>query len=125
MLTEAEAALNTGNNQWALELATHVIRVQPDNLRARRIRLESLRALAAATNSPVARNFYMTMLLDDRGLIDWTKAADLTSVVDMVDVGSLLDAMKVQLKVESTHGVNATVYVHFEDSNSSFLLQVD
>jgi len=70
LLSEARAALKSGELQWALELSSHVYRV--DREAALTVRLEALRALAAQQSNPSARNFYLTAALDDHRLIDWT-----------------------------------------------------
>lgn len=122
MLDEVFTALNIGDNQWALELASHVVRSQPNNQRARALRLDSLRALAAAETNPIARNFYLTSLLDDQKPIDW--AVYSVPMIDLIDVQSLLELMKVQLRAEAASGVNSTLFIHFEDTNRTFQLQV-
>jgi len=70
LLSEARAALEAGEWQWALELSSHVYHV--DREAALNVRLEALRALAAQQSNPLSRNFYLTTALDDHRLIDWT-----------------------------------------------------
>lgn len=123
MLDHAETAITVlGDVQWALELSTDVLRGQPDNPRAQKIRLESLRALAAAADNIRARYFYLTMILDDRKLVDWNM--DPGSLTELADAQTLLNLMKTQVKAEIAAGVDATVYMHFADNDSTFRLQV-
>ena len=120
MLDEADVALRSGRTQWSLELSGHVRRVQPDNLRARWLWMQSLRSRAADVVNPAARNYYLTAALDSYGLVDWK--IDREALVS--DIGVLLGVMKYRLKAELTEGVNSTIRLRFTDTGVIYRLQV-
>jgi alkyl sulfatase BDS1-like metallo-beta-lactamase superfamily hydrolase len=115
-----ENALLHGRTQWALELCGHVRRVQPDNLRARWLWMQSLRTRASEQSNPPARNFYLTAALDSYGLLDWSVKREAA----VVDVAVMLEMMKYRLKAELTDGVNSSMYLHFTDTGATYRLQV-
>jgi uncharacterized sulfatase len=55
----AEAALAEGDTQWALELASKVLRLEPADAGARATRIAALRALGWAQGNACARNYYL------------------------------------------------------------------
>jgi uncharacterized sulfatase len=55
----AETALAEGDAQWALELATKVLRLEPADAGARATRIGALRALGWAQGNACARNYYL------------------------------------------------------------------
>ena len=67
LLAASRAALEAGDLQWALELATHVWRGDPTNALALEARVDALRALGAREHNPLGRNFYLTTALTDTG----------------------------------------------------------
>jgi len=70
LLEEAELALKNDDSQWALELSSHVHRLESDNLRANQLRLRALRAKASEQYNTGARNYFMTAALSDQGLLN-------------------------------------------------------
>ena len=69
LLRAAAAALSDDDLQWALELATHVHRLDSDNTWAKKIRRDSMAKLAAKQMSAPGRNFYLTEMVKDEGLL--------------------------------------------------------
>ena len=122
LLDEAELASKAGDFQWALELSSHVFRLDPDDHRAKEIRLSALRSLAGVETNPLARNFYMTAALDDHGLVDWSM--DVDNVIDKSEMLPLLKLMKIRLVAELADGINMTVCLKFDDSQEEFRLQI-
>jgi alkyl sulfatase BDS1-like metallo-beta-lactamase superfamily hydrolase len=122
MLDEASEAVKSADFQWALELCSHVLRIEANNARARHLRLESLRSLAAQEINPSARNYYLTAALDDHHLIDWR--LDRSEFIAKTHIGIILDLMKTRLKAELTEGQNVTLYLHFNDTHSTYKLQI-
>lgn len=122
LLTEAEAALEEGQLQWALELVSHVFRIHPEMKAAEDLRLKVLRRLAALQTNPIARNFYMTTILSDHGLIDWS--VDTTPLIEKLPMIELFDLMKYKVKAEDIDGVNLTTIIHFTDTRERYRLRI-
>lgn len=114
-----ESALRSGRSQLALEFSSHVYRVQPQNLRAKWLRLQALRDQTAKQTNPVVRNYYLTSALDSYDYINWNWKAESTAI----DIGLALELMKYRVKADLTDDVNATVFLHFSDVNTTYRLQ--
>lgn len=59
LVVAASAAFDAGDLQWALELATEVLRLAPGNAEAKKLRIEAMRALAGRQVNACARNYYL------------------------------------------------------------------
>lgn len=59
LVLAASAAFEDGDLQWALELATEVLRLAPGNADAKTLRIEAMRALAGRQVNACARNYYL------------------------------------------------------------------
>lgn len=60
LLARAEDALDSGENQWAAELADYVLTLEPGHAEAKQIKGRALIALGEEQISANARNYYMT-----------------------------------------------------------------
>lgn len=68
LLEAARSALASGDNQWAAQLADHLLALDPDDLQAKRVKADSLTNLANGMVNATARNYYLTVareLLDE------------------------------------------------------------
>lgn len=130
LVSEAREALDQEDWQWALELSTMILRVEPtmilrvepDSDAAKEIRVEALRNLAGDQINPSARNFYMTAALDDVGLVDWK--VDQSKIIDNVDMLVLINLMRFKLKADDVDGVNLTTVIHFTDTRERYRLRI-
>jgi len=123
MLDETENALKNSDDQWALELVATVLRVQPGNVRARRLQRETLRSKAARQINPTARNYFLTAALEADGLLNLE--FDPSPIIESTDIETVMkNIMTVRLKAELTHGVNLTMIIKLEDTKKIFRLQI-
>jgi alkyl sulfatase BDS1-like metallo-beta-lactamase superfamily hydrolase len=60
LMTKAQAAMDSGDAQWAAELADHLLALDKSNKDARALKAAALIALADEQVSANARNYYMT-----------------------------------------------------------------
>lgn len=122
LLSEAERALEDKEAQWALELSSYVRRVSPEDYWARDLVRRALKMLATAENNPLARNFYLTTVIDDYGLINWR--IDPTEVIQRSKMLSIFNLMKYRLKAELVADVNLTMVLNFTDVNELYQLSI-
>jgi alkyl sulfatase BDS1-like metallo-beta-lactamase superfamily hydrolase len=122
LLDCAESALKDEDVQWALELSSHVHRVDKSNNRAKDLRLRALQRLASVQTNPVARNYLMTAAISDLGLVSWKTYPN--NVIHRMDMRSLLNLMKIRLLPDQVKGVNLTVGLNFTDINEAYRIQV-
>lgn len=59
VLAAAEAAVQSGEPQWAMELADRLIAANAESATARRVKAQALRALADRTRNAPTRNYYL------------------------------------------------------------------
>lgn len=122
LLSEAQRALDDKEAQWALELSSYVRKTSPDDYLARDIVRRALKMLAIAESNPLARNFYLTAVVDDYGLINWT--VDPTEVIRRSNMLTIFNFMKYRLKAELVADVNLTMVLNFTDVNELFQLSI-
>ena len=116
-VSAAETALHNNDPQWALELATYVIRIKPNHEKAKQIRFLSLKNLAAKQISANGRNYYLTCAMEDLGLeIKPSDEARQTSIKRW-PLWQLLEAMTTRFKAEECGDVHKTLLFDFEDVN--------
>ncbi|WP_372393364.1 alkyl sulfatase dimerization domain-containing protein [Xanthomonas sp. NCPPB 3582] len=61
LMKAGQAALDEGDYQWALELATNVLVLTPQNRQALQIKISALRELGLRQSNATARNYYLTV----------------------------------------------------------------
>lgn len=67
VLEETELVLKDKQYSWAAQLVTYVLVNEPDNQKAKDLKVEALRQLAYVTTSANARNFFLTQMSDIQG----------------------------------------------------------
>ncbi len=70
LLAAARSALASGDNQWAAQLADHLLAIDADDKNAKQIKADALTKLASNMVNATARNYYLTVA---RELRDETK----------------------------------------------------
>jgi alkyl sulfatase BDS1-like metallo-beta-lactamase superfamily hydrolase len=114
LLRAAGSALSEGDHQWALELATHVHRLDPDNTWAKQIRRDAMIKLAEKQMSALGRNYYLTEVLSDEGLLP---KVNLNKKILESPTKSIFQALRTRLKVEDLElGEQMTGCFQFTDS---------
>jgi alkyl sulfatase BDS1-like metallo-beta-lactamase superfamily hydrolase len=117
MMEFAKDAANKGDYQWAAELATHVIRLDLDDMAPRKFKAEMLRELAYAETNNNWRNWYITSAQELEGTIDYSRKIDLSApdLLDSFGTGQLVNAMRFSLNAERTASDHYTIAFNFGD----------
>ena len=129
VLDAARTARASGDDQWALELATELLLVDDTSVaaQARTIRADALRALAAREISANGRNYYLTQALETSGDVKIEPPDPSTAPDDLLrsfPVGNYLNAMAVNLDPEKAAGVDTVVGFRFPDTAEEYTLHV-
>jgi alkyl sulfatase BDS1-like metallo-beta-lactamase superfamily hydrolase len=66
----ARRAVDQEQYEWAAELATHLIRLDPSSAKAKQIKADALRALGRRQLNANARNYYLTQALELEGKVE-------------------------------------------------------
>ena len=121
ILQEAECALND-DLQWALELSTHAFLADPANAKAKELRTQALLGLAAQQTSANGRNYLLTCLLEDHGVIP--KRYPVVKYVLKMPLEIVFKRMAFSIKAEDVEDVRMTVAVKFKDLDRTFSLYI-
>lgn len=124
--TQAEAALDDGEYQWAAELATHMIRAGNER-EGRRIKAEALRALGERTVNANGRNYYLSQAAELDGDLTET-APDSAAVPDAfiagVPIGDVMAVLPVRLKAELALSLERTAEFRFPDLGEAYTVRI-
>ncbi|MES0874602.1 alkyl sulfatase dimerization domain-containing protein [Sinimarinibacterium thermocellulolyticum] len=108
---EAQAA---GDQQWALQLSDHVLRLQPDHAGVRKARIKALRALGEREANPNARNWYLMAARELSGEFELPDRilTPTPAMLAQMPLARFFDGMAVNLDAEAA--VDTTMAVGFE-----------
>ena len=131
-VTEAAlSAYKKGDYQWAAELASYLIRVDKNNMEARKVKAAAFRQLGYAGMNINWRNWYLTSALELEGKLDTVQIAKNMANIFMppdilaempVDVS--LKVWTSRLKAEETLSVNRSLGFEFPDLNETYGLTI-
>ena len=122
----AQKASESGDHQWATELATHLIRIDNDDRDARTLKAEALRQIGYTHSNINWRNWYLTSAQELEGTIDFSNKTDLAApdLLRAFPTSELLNSFRFRLKAEETLDVNMTFGFIHPDINEGFGLEI-
>jgi alkyl sulfatase BDS1-like metallo-beta-lactamase superfamily hydrolase len=115
-----------GDNRWAAEILTHVLRLDPSDLLARRLKADALRQLGYGALNPMWRNTYLTAAkeldgtLDSTGLLATLRALANPDVAASMPIPLLLRAFATRLDPAQSAGVHLQVGFRCRDAGTSY-----
>ena len=130
VLSAAKKAFDAGEHQWTAELLTHLIRVNKEDLEARKLKADSLRQLAYKTENSNWRNWYITSARElDGSLNKAIGAAVLSSlaapdVLKALPVSKFFESMTVRLDPVKSADANVTMAFRFTDTGKVYAVEV-
>ena len=122
----ANVAAETGDNQWAAELTTHLVRIDHEDWDARNLKAEALRQLGFRLTNNNWRNWYLTSAQELDGTIDHGKALDIVApdLVRAFPTSELVNGLRFRLRAEETLDVNMTFGMRLPDVDEGFGLEI-
>jgi alkyl sulfatase BDS1-like metallo-beta-lactamase superfamily hydrolase len=127
LLAATRAAVEQGRYEWAAELASHLIRFDPDLAEARRLKARALRALGRRSISPNARNYYLTQALELEGAAkveELTPTAERVELAKSMPIGNFIAAMPANLDPRKSAEVDTVMGFRFPDVGEAYALHV-
>jgi alkyl sulfatase BDS1-like metallo-beta-lactamase superfamily hydrolase len=127
LLAAATAAADRGRYEWAAELATHLLRVDPDNAEAKRQKARALRALGRRSVSPNGRNYYLTQALELEGAVtvgELPPTAESIELAKSMPIGNFIAAMPANLNPEASADVESVMGFRFPDVGEAYGIHV-
>ncbi len=131
VLNEAVKAYEAGDNQWAAELATFLIRSKHEDKDARQIKAAAFRKLGYASMNTNWRNWYLVSAMELEGKIEPMKSLvqiirqfASPDVIAQWPASRLIGGMAYRLKGEKTQDLKLTAGFHFTDTNEAVALEI-
>jgi alkyl sulfatase BDS1-like metallo-beta-lactamase superfamily hydrolase len=125
LLRHAQELLDNKEYQAALQLTGHLIQLNPENTRAKDIRIKALVALGEGEQNPNARNYYLTEAMEIRdGFVSSSTAKPSTEAVHRIPVQSFMESLAVNLDARAAADVNQRVGIVFPDVKEAFTIHV-
>ena len=131
VLAEAERAFDDGDPQFVAELTSYVIRIDPGDGEARRLKAAAFRSMGYASINPTWRGFYLTGARVLEGSLD-VDAIYPFAGVSMVSAEVLggfparnqVDGLPPRLKAEETVDLVAAVAFHYTDVDETWTVEI-
>ena len=126
VMKAARKAIEDGEYTWAAEILTNVIRVDNDDMEARRLKAEAYRQWAYTLNNVNWRNWSLTAAAELEGEADLTGGFAFTSadVIQAFPTDVLLQMLTTRIDPEKSIDVNLTMGVQLPDVNESYALNI-
>jgi alkyl sulfatase BDS1-like metallo-beta-lactamase superfamily hydrolase len=131
VLAEARKAYESGDWQWAAELATYLIRIDHNDREARQVKANAFRKLGYAQMNINWRNWYLMSARELEGALDLAQLskaiAQVFSSPDLVaafPARAWVEGFTIRLKAEQTNDVKMTMGFVFPDVNESYALEI-
>jgi linear primary-alkylsulfatase len=126
-LLKVREAIEKGKDQWASELATYVLKVDPLNREAKLLKVHALRVAGQRMPAADGRHWYLTTALELEGKIkiDPNKFA-VTSPQQLaaLPVDNLLEILATKVDPVKAEGVNKTLAISISDIGKNYILHV-
>jgi alkyl sulfatase BDS1-like metallo-beta-lactamase superfamily hydrolase len=127
LLAAARQAVAEERYAWAAELATQLMRVDPDLDEARLLKARSLRELGRRSISPNGRNFYLTQALELEGAAEVApdfNPENALALIGTIPIGDFVAAMPATLDPERSADMDLVVGFRFPDVDEGYTIHV-
>src|SRR5271169_6235617 len=130
VLMVADQAFEDGDPQWAAELATSLIRIDRNDMPARRLKAASFRRLGYARVNAIWRNWYLSAARELDGFDPMLLQAGIARAITSPDLLAALPARAFvegfsgRLKAEDTLDVAMTVGFRFPDVGEAYGIEI-
>ena len=126
----AREAANKGESQWAAELLTYVIRLNPNDTEARQVKAEALRQLGYKTDNTNWRNWYISSARELDGTLNQAAAAATMNSLGAPEImralpfSKFFEALTVRLDPVKSADAHLTVAFRITDTNQAYAVEV-
>ena len=126
VIKAARKAVDDGEYTWAAEILTNVIRIDHNDMEARRLKAEAYRKFAYTLANVNWRNWSLTAAAELDGETDLTKGFSFTSsdVIQAFPSNVLLETLTTRIDPEKSIDVNLTMGLRFADVNKRYGLEI-
>lgn len=126
VLENARNSIENGDYGWAMEILTHVIRVNNDDMDARNIKAAAMRQWGYQQENIYWRDFALVGAAELDGTLDtsnmWNFAAP--DIIKTLPPGPTLESLRVRLDAEKAVDTNLTLGIVFSDIDEGHGLEI-
>jgi len=127
VLLEVRSAIKNGEYEWAAELATYILDIDPENTEAKLLKAQALRVIGQKMPSDDSRHWTLTKALELEGkiIVDSSKFSQ-TSTEQLAElpIDEILDILPTKVIAEKVNGWNEILNVHYTDINAGYSLHI-
>jgi len=125
LLGYARKYLDKGNHQAALQLSGYVVRLDPENKKAREVRIKALIALGERESNANARHYYLTEALEMRDkFVARTQVKLEPRMIHRLPTSFFFDTMAINLDPVKSADLNKQVGIKFTDTGEAYTIHV-
>lgn len=125
LLGYAKQHLDKGNYQAALQLSGYVLRLNPENKKAREVRIKALIALGERESNANARHYYLTEALEMRDkFVALPKIKLDPQMVKRFPLSLFFDVLAVNLDPVKSADLDQRVGIKFTDTGEAYTIHV-
>lgn len=130
VLTAARKAFEADEYQWTAELLTHLIRLNKEDMEARKLKADALRRLAYKTENSNWRNWYISSARELDGSLNKTGGAVVMSslaapdILKALPVSKFFESMTVRLDPVKSADAHVTMAFRFTDVGKVYAVEV-
>ena len=119
-----QSAFDEKEFQWALELTSHLLQINPNNTFAENIRYKSLIQIGEKQSNPNARSYFLTQAAEVKGLDTGLKVKRTKAMVKAIPLKAMFGAMAVKTNPTKSKDFNKKAVFHFTDINEKWTLHI-
>lgn len=126
LVPAARQALTSGDAQWAVELASSALALNPDDADARAARADALRACAAAETSVNGINYYLTQAAETDGslLLEDPIRKLSPEYIKGIPLQQIFTALRCRLDAARAESTEKAIAFTFPDANETWRIHV-
>jgi len=131
VLDEADRAFVNGDPQFSTELTSYLIRIDQNDMEARKLKAAAFRVLGYATINATWRGFYLTGAKVLEGALELDPVYSLLGeflispdVLSLFPAVNQVEGMPVRLKAEETFDLTQAVGFRYTDTDEEYTLEI-
>jgi len=127
LLAATRTAVAEGRYAWAAELASALLRFDPNHDEAKRLKAQALRVLGHRSVSPNGRNYYLTQALELEGEVEVVVTKPTSAMLELakaMPIANFIAAMPSNLNPERSADADTVAGFRFPDAGEAFTIHV-
>jgi len=123
-INNARDAMVNNEYEWAAELLSYVLYVEPENKDVKLLKAQTLRVLGQRTPAADARNWFLTQALMLEGKITLDMSAFPASDTTHIPVKFIMELIPLSIDPKKAQGVEKLVGIVFSDLDESYSIHI-